>query len=411
MTLNNRILAGAVVGILLGVAFTRLGPADPFTAQGLYLCGLIGTVFISLLKMVLVPLIFTSIVVGVANLRAHAQWRRVWITTLVFSLTTLSLSILVGLSAANVFAPGKGLTLDMFRDATQHFDAAHLTLPEFFSKFLGNLFQNPVNAMAQGNVLAIVVFALFMGIGLAAGGARYTRLREVMVEFFDLTMRMTGWIMALAPFGVMALLAKLVAGESPALLASLGEFIAVVIGTTLFHGIVVLPLILWLVTRLTPWRFWRGARPALVTAFATSSSAATMPVTMTCLEKELGVSPGVTGFVVPLGAHLNMDGTALYEAAAALFVAHLCGIELSLGQQLVVCFTTMLASVGAPGIPSAGMVTMIMVLQSVGLPAEAVAILLPIDRLLDTVRTMVNVEGDMVSCLVVQRIAGDGAPA
>ena len=180
--------------------------------------------------------------------------------------------------------------------------------------------------------------------------------------------------MRLAPLGIMALLAKLVATESVLLLGSLAKFIAVVIGTTLFHGIVVLPLILYLVVRMSPWHFWRGARPALVTAFATSSSSATMPVTMRCLEQDLGVSPSIIGFVVPLGAHLNMDGTALYEAAAALFVANLAGIDLNLGQQLVVSFTAMLSSIGAPGIPSAGMVTMVMVLQSVGLPAEAIAI-------------------------------------
>ncbi|MCB1657020.1 MAG: cation:dicarboxylase symporter family transporter, partial [Pseudomonadales bacterium] len=150
-------------------------------------------------------------------------------------------------------------------------------------------------------------------------------------------------------------------------------------------------------------QFWRGARPALLTAFATSSSAATLPITLNCLQNDLKVSPQVSGFVAPLGAQLNMDGTALYEAAAALFVANLVGLDLSLGQELIICLTVMLASIGAPGIPSAGMVTMVMVLQSVGLPAEAVAILLPIDRLLDTVRTAVNVEGDMVTSLIVDK--------
>jgi Na+/H+-dicarboxylate symporter len=172
---------------------------------------------------------------------------------------------------------------------------------------------------------------------------------------------------------------------------------------TLLHGAVVLPLILYVLTGVTPLRFWQGARDALITAFATSSSSATLPVTMRCTEENLGVRRDIAGFVVPLGATVNMDGTALYEAAAALFIANLVGIELSVMQQLIVFFTAMVAAVGAPGIPSAGMVTMVMVLQSVGLPAEAIAILLPIDRLLDTFRTAVNVEGDMVGSLVVQR--------
>jgi Na+/H+-dicarboxylate symporter len=166
----------------------------------------------------------------------------------------------------------------------------------------------------------------------------------------------------------------------------------------------VLPLLLFLIAKVSPLRFFKGAREALITALATSSSSATLPVTLRCAEQHLHVNPSIAGFVIPLGATANMDGTALYEASAALFVANLAGIELDLGQQLIVFFTTMLTAIGAPGIPSAGMVTMVMVLQSVGLPAEAVAILLPIDRLLDTFRTMVNVEGDMVGSLVVQRL-------
>ena len=189
------------------------------------------------------------------------------------------------------------------------------------------------------------------------------------------------------------------------MLLTLIKFVAVIMGTTLFHGLIVLPLILYAVTRMSPLRFFRGVKEALVTAFATSSSSATMPVTLRCMEQHLHVSPSITGFVVPLGAHLNMDGTALYEAAAALFIANLAGIELNLLQQLLVCFTAMVAAIGAPGIPSAGMVTMVMVLQSVGLPVEAIAILLPIDRPLDTLRTVVNVEGDMVGCLVVQKFS------
>jgi Na+/H+-dicarboxylate symporter len=165
----------------------------------------------------------------------------------------------------------------------------------------------------------------------------------------------------------------------------------------------VLPLILYLATGVSPLHFWRGGREALLTAFATSSSSATLPVTLRCTQQHLQVKPEIAGFVVPLGATVNMDGTALYEAAAALFVAHLVGIELNLQQQMVVFFTAMLAAIGAPGIPSAGMVTMVMVLQAVGLPAEAIAILLPIDRLLDAFRTTVNVEGDMIGGLVVQR--------
>jgi Na+/H+-dicarboxylate symporter len=299
------------------------------------------------------------------------------------------------------------LSLDLFHNASQNFAAKQMSFAEFAASFLHSLFVNPFKALAEANVLAIVVFALFLGVALVVGGERYRNILQLMQEGLELMLRLVGWIMHLAPLGIMALLARLLATQNPELLSSLAKFVVVVIVTTLLHGFVVLPLLLFAVTRISPQRFFRGSREALLTAFATSSSSATLPVTLRCVEQHLHVKPSIAGFVVPLGATVNMDGTALYEAAAALFVANLAGIELDFAQQLIVCFTTMIAAIGAPGIPSAGMVTMVMVLQSVGLPAEAVAILLPIDRLLDTVRTMVNVEGDMIGSLVVQEMVGE----
>ena len=404
VSLNSQILVGALAGIALGLWMS--GQRDTAaTRAGIYFSGLVGGVFIDLLKMVMVPLVFTSIVVGIANLRAHRQIHRVWIVTLIFSLTTMAVSVGIGVTSANLFTPGQGLNLEMFRDVMHQVDATHITLSEFFAKFLHSLFINPFAALVQGDVMAIVMFSLFIGIALVVGGERYRNLLNLLQELFELSLRIVGWIMVVAPLGIMGLLAQLIATQDTSLLLALVKFVVVILGTTLFHGLIVLPFILFAVTRMSPLKFFRGAKEALLTAFATSSSSATMPVTLRCTEQHLHVSPGITGFVVPLGAHLNMDGTALYEAAAALFVANLAGIELNLLQQLLVCFTAMIVAVGAPGIPSAGMVTMMVVLQSVGLPVEAIAILLPIDRPLDTLRTVVNVEGDMVGCLVVQKFA------
>jgi Na+/H+-dicarboxylate symporter len=409
-SLNTQILVGALGGVVAGLALSALGKETPITQHTLYAAGLVGTLFIDLLKMVLIPLVFTSIAVGVANLRAHSQMHRVWVATLGFFIFTMSLAILLGLGAANLFRPGEGLNLDMFRDAMQGFETKQLPLPEFFAQFLHGLFMNPVTALAEGNVLAVVVFALILGIALVIGGERYRNILLLLQELLELSLMLVNWIMRLAPFGIMALLIKLVATQDVALLTTLAKFIAVVIGSTLLHGIVVLPLLLYLIVRVTPLHFWRGSREALVTAFATSSSSATLPITLRCVEQHLHVKREIAGFVVPLGATINMDGTALYEAAAALFIANLVGIELNGVQQLIVFLTAMIAAMGAPGIPSAGMVTMVMVLQSVGLPAEAIAILLPIDRLLDAFRTAVNVEGDIVGSLVVQKLVR-GRPA
>ena len=403
-SLNVQILVAAIVGVAVGLYFHSLGAENTLVKGGLYTAGLIGTLFIDLLKMILIPLVFCSIAVGIANLRQHQQMHKVWISTLLFFAFTMAIAITLGMVASNYFKPGAGMQIAMFADAMGEFKTQQLPLPEFFAQFLHGLFMNPFHALANGNVLAVVIFALILGIALVIGGERYKNILALLQEGLEITMRIVSWVMVLAPLGIAALLIKLIATQDTAMLGTMAKFMTVVIGTTLLHGVIILPLLLYLITGKTPLWFWRGAREALVTAFATSSSSATLPVTMRCSIQHLHVKPEIAGFVVPLGATINMDGTALYEAAAVLFIANLVGIDLNLTQQMIVFVTAMIAAVGAPGIPSAGMVTMVMVLQSVGLPAEAIAILLPIDRLLDTLRTTVNVQGDMIGSLVVQKL-------
>ena len=407
LSLNRQIVIGCLIGILGGFWLNTIGQT-PLRQDTLYGAKLVGTLFLDLLRMVLVPLVFSSIVIGVANLRANQKMHRVWVTTLSFFALSMALAIVIGFGAAHIFEPGKGLQLEMFAESTKNFQARQMPLPEYIAQFLHGLFQNPFKALAQGDILAIVIIALFLGVALVVGGERYRNLRVLIQELQELCLLIVGWIMRLAPFGIAALLLQLVATQNNALLSSLLHFIAVVIGSTLFHGAVVLPLLLYAVTRISPLRFWRGAREALVTAFATSSSAATLPITLRCTEQHLHVKRDIANFVVPLGATVNMDGTALYEAAAALFIARLAGIELDIASQLIIFFVAMLGAIGAPGIPSVGMLSMVLVLESVGLPTEAIAILLPIDRILDTVRTAVNVEGDMVGSLIVQKLTESG---
>ncbi|UCV05267.1 dicarboxylate/amino acid:cation symporter [Dechloromonas denitrificans] len=408
ISLNTQILIGCTAGIAAGLALHAQGQTA-LVLDTLYGAKLVGNLFLDLLRMVLVPLVFSSIVIGVANLRAHDQMHRVWITTLVFFFITMALAIVIGFGAAHIFRPGEGLHLEMFAEATKNYQARQMPLPDYIAQFMRGLFQNPFKALAQGDILAIVMIALFLGIALVIGGERYRNLRQLIEELQELCLMIVGWIMHLAPLGLAALLLQLVSTQNAALLQSLGHFILVVTGSTLLHGIVVLPLILWLVTGKSPLFFFKGAREALITAFATSSSSATLPVTLRCTEQHLHVKKDIANFVVPLGATVNMDGTALYEAAAALFVARLAGIELDIASQLIIFFVAMLGAIGAPGIPSVGMLSMVLVLQSVGLPTEAIAILLPIDRILDTVRTAVNVEGDMIGSLIVQKLSSKRA--
>ncbi|MCC6374256.1 MAG: cation:dicarboxylase symporter family transporter, partial [Moraxellaceae bacterium] len=271
MSLNSRIFLGAFLGLILGSILRYYAPNTALNEAILYSAGLVGSLFIGLLKMVLIPLVFCSIVVGVANLRAHQQMHRVWqITLLCFAFTT-SLAIILGLGAAHLFETGKGLSLHLFEANLQGFEASQLSTGEFLQSLVKNVFVNPFTALSQGNILAVVVFALFIGVALAVKGAAYPKLHALFNESFALCMQLVGWIMQLAPFGIMALLLKLVVAENSALLGTLAQFMAVVTGTTLFHGLVTLPLFLWLFTRVSPLQFWRGARPALLTAFATSS--------------------------------------------------------------------------------------------------------------------------------------------
>ncbi|WP_338559977.1 dicarboxylate/amino acid:cation symporter [Acinetobacter sp. KS-LM10] len=411
MSLNTQILIAAVLGVAYGFLL-NLFPDTQFFAGSVYGLSLASSIFVGLLKLLLIPLIFSSIVVGVSNLQTGGQLGRTWKITLACCVTTTTLALILGLACAHLFGVGKGVDIALFQDAMQqHQTPDTLTASSFFTNFIQNTLINPFKAFAEGNVLAVVLFALMIGVALVKGGERFKTVKDLSQQFFEIMLLMIGWVMKIAPIGIFALLAKLIATEDLSVLSRLAEFAAVVTGTTIFHGIVVLPLLLWIFGKMNPVTFFKGARTALITAFATSSSSATMPLSLKCAQENLGVRPATAGFVIPLGTQLNMDGTALYEAAAALFIANLMGLDLTLGQQLIVCATAMIASLGAPGIPSAGMVTMIMVLQSVGLPAEAIAILLPIDRLLDTVRTVVNVQGDMMISVVVDRFTKEDEDA
>ena len=403
---NTKILIGGLVGLLIGVGLTT-EHGRTYTSEVIYGAQLVSNLFLDLLKLVLVPLVFTSIAIGVANLQSHKKMHKVWILTLGFFGLSMTLAILLGFTASSLFKPGLGMHLESLTANLAPSTIQKLSVADYSAQFLHGIFQNPFKALANGDIFSVVVCALILGIALVAGGERYKNIRTLLKEAQELCMQVVGWIMHIAPYGVAALLLQLVAKQDAQLLNELFRFILVVIGTTLFHGVVILPLLLYIFTGISPLKFWRGAKEALITAFATCSSNATLPVTLRCTEQHLHVKRDIANFVVPLGATVNMDGTALYEAVAALFIARLCGIELDIVQQLVIFVVATIGAIGAPGMPSVGMLSMVLVLESVGLPSAAIAILLPIDRILDTVRTSVNVQGDMIGSLIVDRWTRD----
>jgi Na+/H+-dicarboxylate symporter len=401
-SLNVQILLGAGLGIACGISLNLLQPQGISVEYFLGACETVGSVFVSLLKMVLIPLIFTSISVGLANLQEHTQMGKAWKITLGYFLLTSCLSVGLGLLLVNIFEPGKGIEIDFLKDKVSAPEVTEgLTFIGFWKQFFTNLFVNPIEAMSKGAILPTVTTAIILGIAMIKLREKAARLRRLLKDSFDVIMTIVGWIMRLTPIGIFALLTKLLAKQNLEIISQVGLFIAVVLLGTFIHGLVTLPLFLKAATGRSITEFFKSTYKALLLAFSTSSSSATLPVSIECTEKNLKVDKNIARFVLPIGSTINMDGSALYEAIAAIFIANIAGISLDISQQLTVFAMAIVGSIGAPGIPSAGMVTMIMVLQAVGLPAEGVVLLLPIDRLLDTFRTAVNVEGDIIGACIV----------
>ncbi len=362
--------------------------------------GWIGDLFLDLLKMLVLPLIFCSMISAVTGIMGTGSLRRVAIYTFLYYIATTFVAVTIGLLVVNGLEPGVGVTIIEGAQAPDVAPAGMLAIVE--SLVTSNLFE----AATRFRVLPILVFALLFGAALASIGDE----GRAAVRFFHACntalLKLVDWVMVLAPIGVAALIAARIGmagglesfGEEA---RAVGYYCVAIIAGLAFHAIVVLPVLLAVFTGKNPLRYASALGGALLTAFATASSSATLAVTMRLTEEQGGVRPQTASFVLPLGATVNMDGTALYEAVAAIFIAQAAGIELTLVQQVVVALTATLASVGAAGIPQAGLVTMVIVLEAVGLPFEGISLILAVDWFLDRCRTTVNVWGDAVGAAVV----------
>ena len=414
VSLNWQILAGTLLGVAFGRAIA-VGWLAPDTADAMKN---VGKLFIGLLKMLIAPMILLSISHGVASMEGARELGRLGSRTVLLYLATMVLAAVTGLVLVNAVQPGVGSDLAntaFFQEAVGSHAAPPRgppSLGEFFYSTLTEVLQTPVAALAEGRILPVVVFAILFGVALLQVGPSARPVVEWLGGASAAVMKIIGWFVRLAPVGILALIGHLVATVGfRVIVDNLAAFSAVVIGATVFHSFVTLPAMCWFLGRMSPVELIRGLREALVVAFTTSSSAATLPVSQKCVEENLGVPRQIASFVLPLGATVNSDGTALYEAVAAVFVASLYGIHLGLGGQIVVFIIAIATAIGAPGIPSAGMVTMIVVLEAVGLPAESVGLLLTIDRFLDTFRTVANVEGDAIVAVIVARGEAERRPS
>ena len=363
----------------------------------------VGDLFLRLLKMVTIPLIVTSLVTGVAGLGSTSRLGSMFGKTMLYYLSTSLLAITTGIVMVNLIRPGIGAELPGGGGAVV--GEGEQSLGGIFVGLMNNMIPpNPVASMAGAEFLSIITFSILIGIFIIrTGGDSGETLRRFFSAGFEMMMNMTMFIIRLAPIGVFAFILFATATQGLEIFKTLAWYMLTVFLALVVHAVIVLPLILKFVARRSPVKFAQAMSPALMTAFSTASSNGTLPLTMNSVEQRAGVSNRISSFVLPLGATINMDGTALYEAVAVLFIAQAYLGDVPLGAQILVAITALLASIGAAGIPHAGLVMMAIVLQAVGLPLEAQGIIIAVDRLLDMCRTSVNVWSDSCGCAVLQR--------
>ena len=358
----------------------------------------IGTMFINLIKMMIVPVVFFSLVVGMTSLGDTKKLGRIGAKTVVLYLVTTAVAILIGFGIAGIVSPGTGLSLTS--DAAVKVKEA----PSLMQVLVAMIPANPIDAMAKAQILPVIVFSLFVGIGIVhVGGER----AQLLMKFFDaaaeVSYKIIGIVMQFAPIGVFALLLPVVAKNGPAVLLPLMSVIGCVAIGCVIHAVVVYSSLARIWGGHTPLEFFRGMSEAMMIAFTTCSSAAALPVNMKNCQEKLGVSREVSSFVLPLGATINMDGTALYMGVCSLFIANVFGIDLTMGQMLMIILTGTLASIGTAGVPGAGLIMLAMVLQTAGLPLEGLALVAGIDRVLDMFRTCLNITGDGAVTIVMDQ--------
>jgi proton glutamate symport protein len=362
-----------------------------------------GDVFIRLLKAIIIPLIMASMVAGIVSLGDIRKLGRIGLKTFIYYVATTTLAVGVGLVLVNLMSPGVGV--DMGAEAAA--DPSSREVPSVVSIIRDIIPANLFDAMAKDKVLSVIFFSILLGVAISSIGAKGRPLVTLFEAFNAVMMKITGWIMHLAPFGVFALMAYTIGTMGLSVIRPLAIYMVTVVLGLIIHACVTLPVLLSTLGKYSPVKLIRDVFSAVATAFSTASSAATLPITMDCLQENTGVSNKVTSFVLPLGATINMDGTALYEAVAAMFIAQAYGIDLSISQQLVIMLTATLASIGAAAIPGAGLVTMVIVLKAVNLPLEGIGMILAVDRILDMLRTAVNVWGDACGAAVVANLEGE----
>ena len=402
--LHWQIFISMILGVIIGTGI------DSESSVYIFMITL-GTIFVSLLKMITIPLIFTSILTGITNISNFGQLGRIGLKTISYYLMTSLFAIIIGLALTNILKPGYTYSLDP--ETVTMYDYTNLNTPDSpLDIFIRMVPTNPIASAANGDMLSIIFFTILLGIAITQlPNEHKTKLTSFFEAFFQAIMKLTQMIIKISPIGVFGLIVKTTATSDIDLFYSIWKYMLTITLGLSIHIFIILPMLFFFITHINPLKHFKAMSAAMATAFSTSSSSSTLPVTIKCVREKVKASDKVSGFVLPMGATINMDGTALYECAGVIFISQILGVDLTVTQQLIIVVTALLASIGAAGIPSAGLVMIFIVTQAVGFNDEQVALIigamLAVDRPLDMFRTMVNVTSDSIGASIIAHSEGE----
>ena len=402
--LHWQIFISMILGIIIGSGIDSDSSVYTFMIT-------LGIIFVSLLKMITIPLIFTSILTGITNISNFGQLGRIGLKTISYYLMTSLFAIIIGLALTNILKPGYTYSLDP--ETVTMYDYTNLNTPDSpLDIFIRMVPTNPIASAANGDMLSIIFFTILLGIAITQlPNEHKTKLTSFFEAFFQAIMKLTQMIIKISPIGVFGLIVKTTATSDIDLFYSIWKYMLTITLGLSIHIFIILPMLFFFITHINPLKHFKAMSAAMATAFSTSSSSSTLPVTIKCVREKVKASDKVSGFVLPMGATINMDGTALYECAGVIFISQILGVDLTVTQQLIIVVTALLASIGAAGIPSAGLVMIFIVTQAVGFNDEQVALIigamLAVDRPLDMFRTMVNVTSDSIGAAIIAHSEGE----
>ena len=400
MNLSIKIIIALILGALTGILLNLFAPGW-FPPLDTYVFTPIGKIFISLITMLVVPIVFISIALGTAGLGDPKKLGRIGLKTISYFLITTSVAIIIGLSLAYLLEPGNAGTFE-----TEGLEYSAEEAPPISETLLNIIPTNPIQAFAEANMLQIIVFAIFIGFALTILGSKVARVKELFEQGNEIMMYLVNLVMKFAPYGTFALLASAIGQQGLDAIKAMSLYMIVVLLALVVHAILTYGSSILIIAKRNPIDFFKGFAPAMGVAFSTSSSNATLPVSMNIAQKNLGVPKSISSFVQPLGATINMDGTAIMQGVATIFIAQVYDVDLTLTSLLIVVLTAVLASIGTAGVPGVGLIMLAMVLTSVNLPVEGIALIIGIDRLLDMARTAVNITGDAACAVIVAETEG-----